>query len=113
MTLILTPKRISLFSYTDIVRYSHTKHWNPKFKKERREKVIPFEEMRELSEDEKRMRLKERGIFPSKPWLEKPTYLSCTGSIFEAYVPPEGDGKFTTITGVSTFNFNLFVNCLL
>ena len=37
--------------------------------------------------------MKERGIQPVRPWMEKPIFISSTAGTFEAYVPPEGDGK--------------------
>lgn len=82
------------------------KHWNPKWKKYRKEKVIKVDlsqfekksEDDEISKEEKRSKMKERGIFPQKPWQEKPMYISATGNVFEPYVPPEGDGKFSAIS---------------
>ncbi|XP_015598841.1 probable 39S ribosomal protein L45, mitochondrial [Cephus cinctus] len=80
------------------------KHWNPKWKKFRREKVIKvklpnFEESDEdISEEKTRSKMKEFGVLPKRIWMERPTYISCTGGIFEAYVPPEGDGKFSAIS---------------
>jgi len=80
------------------------KHWNPKYKKERKEKVIKVDfsdlinDANELSKDAKRTKLKEKGIFPQKPWFEKPMYISCTSNVFEPYIPPEGDGKFSAIS---------------
>lgn len=61
------------------------------------------EKFEDLSDEEVRSRLKEKGIFPSKPWLERPFHISCTGGIFEAYVPPEGDGKVSSITAQVKF----------
>lgn len=43
-------------------------------------------------------RFKEQGLMPSRPWIEKPIFIGCTGSVFEPYVPPEGDGKFSIVT---------------
>ncbi|KAJ8665783.1 hypothetical protein QAD02_007445, partial [Eretmocerus hayati] len=86
------------------IRLRHTKHWNPLFKKERREKVIKVnltelqDNSNDLSQERRRQKMKEKGVFPQKPWLEKPIYLSCTGNIFESYVPPEGDGKFSSLS---------------
>lgn len=57
-----------------------------------------YNEKEKLSEDEIRMKMKERGILPPRPWMERPFYLGATGGIFEAYVPPEGDGKISPIT---------------
>ncbi len=81
-----------------------SKHWDPKWKKLRKEKVIKvdlsqFEKKSDdLSPDEKRTKMKERGILPQKPWMEKPVYISCTAGVFEPYVPPEGDGKFSAVS---------------
>lgn len=52
----------------------------------------------ELSKEEVRSRLKERGVNPPHNHIERPIFLSTTGDIFEAYVPPEGDGKVSFIT---------------
>ncbi|XP_063993208.1 large ribosomal subunit protein mL45 [Diachasmimorpha longicaudata] len=82
------------------------KHWNPKFKKLRAEKVIKVklpdyqkEDNDELTAEKIRSKMKEQGLQPSNPWIERPIFISCTGSIFEEYVPPEGDGKFSVVTG--------------
>lgn len=82
-----------------------SKHWNPKWKKLRKAKVIKvdlsaFENKTadQLTPEEKRTKMKERGIFPQKSWMEKPIYISCTAGIFEPYVPPEGDGKFSAVS---------------
>jgi len=82
------------------------KHWDPKFKKERREKFIKvelpdFEGARnedKLTPEEIRSKMKEKGVAPPRPWREIPINLSCTGAIFEPYIPPEGDGKLSLIT---------------
>ncbi|CAH1402042.1 unnamed protein product [Nezara viridula] len=83
------------------------KHWNPKFKKLRAQKIIKVElpdpdimnkSPEELTKEQIKKQMKERGILPSRPWNEKPVYISCTGGIFEPYVPPEGDGKVSAIT---------------
>lgn len=82
----------------------NSKHWNPKFKKLRKEKVIKiklpnFNEQRdELTPEQVRSKMKEEGLQPARPWLEKQIFISNTGGIFEAYVPPEGDGKFSAIS---------------
>lgn len=88
------------------VRYI-SKHWNPKFKKERRQKVIKVklpsfekedEDPTKLDKEEVRSRMKEHGFFPQKQWSERPTFMSCTPVIFESYVVPEGDGKYSAVT---------------
>lgn len=88
------------------LRHRQTKHWNPKFKKQRAQKFVKLdlpnfqEKPGDLTEEEMRSRLKERGVLPPRPWLERPFHISCTGGIFEAYVPPEGDGKKSFISSV-------------
>lgn len=56
------------------------------------------ENMADLSDEEVKSRLKERGLLPPRPWVERPYYISSTGGIFEAYVPPEGDGKRSSLS---------------
>ncbi|XP_073993527.1 mitochondrial ribosomal protein L45 [Rhodnius prolixus] len=89
------------------IRSRTAKHWNPKFKKLRGQKFIKvelpnFEELNktteELSREKIRSKMKERGILPQRPWTERPVYISSTGTVFEPYVPPEGDGKVSSIT---------------
>ena len=86
------------------VRHRQTKHWHPKFKRLRTQKFVKvelpnFQEKHEdLSPDEIRKRMKERGVLPPRTWLERPFHISCTGGIFEQYVPPEGDGKKSIIS---------------
>ncbi|KAK9498732.1 hypothetical protein O3M35_003301 [Rhynocoris fuscipes] len=89
------------------IRTRTTKHWNPKFKKLRGLKFIkvdlPKEEdfkdsPGELSREQIRAKMKERGILPGRAWSERPVCISATGAVFEPYVPPEGDGKVSSIT---------------
>lgn len=81
-----------------------SKHWNPKFKKLRARKVVKFdlpnlqENADDLSTEEIRSRMKEKGILPPRHWMERPFFISCTGGIFEGYVPPEGDGKLSMVS---------------
>lgn len=85
-------------------RHRRTKHFDPKFKALRRRKVVDVdipnlnEKFEDLSKDEARNRMKERGLLPPRPWMERPFFISCTGGTFEKYVPPEGDGKKSAIT---------------
>lgn len=86
------------------VRHRQTKHWKPEFKRLRRQKFIKLdipnlrEKPQDFSKEEMRTRMKERGVLPPRPWMERPFHISCTGGIFEAYVPPEGDGKKSIIS---------------
>lgn len=58
------------------------KHWNPKWRKLRGLKVIKVklpnyhEKPGEVTPEEKKARLKERGVKPMRPWNERPMYLS-------------------------------------
>ncbi|GFT25130.1 probable 39S ribosomal protein L45, mitochondrial [Nephila pilipes] len=86
---------------------SRLKHYNPKFRKERSRKVIKiklpdYDEVRKsekLSIEEIRAKMKEKGIAPPRQWNEKPLFVSCTGGVVDAYVPPEGDGKISAVSG--------------
>ena len=79
------------------------KHWNPLFRKERNWKVLKidlvdheFDRRRareEITPEEIKERMKKLGVEPPSQYAEKPLYISSTGAILEAYVPPEGDGK--------------------
>ncbi|XP_033213042.1 probable 39S ribosomal protein L45, mitochondrial [Belonocnema kinseyi] len=96
------PGYVLAASQVDLVR-NISKHWNPKFKKERKAKVIKVDlpdsrNEDEITEDERRSMMKKRGLYPPRPWMETGFVLACTGAIFEAYVPPEGDGKFSPVT---------------
>lgn len=51
-----------------------------------------------LGQDEIKKRLAEKGIYPQKPYMERQYFIHSTGAVFEAYVPPEGDGKVSPIT---------------
>lgn len=84
-----------------------TKHWNPKWKALRRQKVIKIklptfededDDPTKLDKEQVRSRMKEHGFLPQKTWQERPAFISSTSSIFESYVAPEGDGKYSAIT---------------
>lgn len=86
------------------IQVRHGKHWIPKWKKLRSDKVIKAsipdlnqKENLDLSDDKTRLKLKERGFVPPRPWMEKPFTFSSTSEIFESYVPFEGDGKLSNI----------------
>ncbi|UYV65122.1 MRPL45 [Cordylochernes scorpioides] len=82
------------------------KHYNQKWRKHRGEKVFKiklpdFEEFRQgnnMSPDEMRSYMKEKGVVPSRPWNERPMYLSCTSGIIEPYIPPEKDEKYSVVS---------------
>jgi len=52
----------------------------------------------ELSTEEIRSKMKEKGILPPTPWTERQFEISATGDAFDPYIPPEGDGKSTIIS---------------
>ncbi|CAK1545412.1 unnamed protein product [Leptosia nina] len=85
-------------------RTTTSKHWNPKYKKLRKEKFlkVPFHDFNEdtdsLPEEKVRQKMKERGLLPPRPWVERPFYISSTGGVFEGYIPPEGDGKASVVS---------------
>lgn len=89
-----------------IQRRNIQKHWNPKFKWLRTKKVMEVdlpdyhkkEKMfGEMNAEELRSAFKEMGIQPTRYWRERYFHVSCSPSIFEPYVPPEGDGKVSIV----------------
>lgn len=81
---------------------------------------LPEEERsaEDLTPEEIRSRMKERGLIKPRPWTERPIFISCTGGIFEPYVPPEGDGKFSAISKIVrtlwfSFSFSIFIFCVI
>jgi large subunit ribosomal protein L45 len=52
----------------------------------------------QYSPEEIRAKMKERGMLPPRPWMERPYEISSTADIFEPYVTPEGDGKASYIS---------------
>lgn len=56
------------------------------------------EKPEDLSQDQINSRMRARGVFPRRAWMERPFFISSTGGTFEPYVPPEGDGKRSAIT---------------
>lgn len=52
----------------------------------------------DYSPEKLRTRYKEKGIQPTRPWVERTTFINSTGAVVEPYVPPEGDGKISPIS---------------
>lgn len=50
-------------------------------------------ERNEVTPEEMKEKLKKLGLQPASQYSEKPLYISSTGALLDAYVPPEGDGK--------------------
>lgn len=59
------------------------------------------EKFSDFTPEEQRSKMKERGVAPPRPYFERPFYISSTGGVFEPYVPPEGDGKVSTVKGIA------------
>ncbi|XP_049885706.1 probable 39S ribosomal protein L45, mitochondrial [Pectinophora gossypiella] len=85
-------------------RTTTSKHFVPKFKKLRAQKYMKFElpdynqDTAAMTPEKIRQKMKERGVLPSRPWMERPFYISATGGTFEPYIPPEGDGKASVVS---------------
>ncbi|XP_059488344.1 large ribosomal subunit protein mL45 [Neocloeon triangulifer] len=87
------------------VRTTIRKHYDPKFRRLRGAKFIKVD-LPDLNEDKNtdltpeimRTKLKEKGIQPFRTWNERSLYVSNSGTVFEPYVPPEGDGKLSMVT---------------
>lgn len=92
-------------------RHGTTKHFNPKWKKMRRDKYVKVElpnfneKFSDFTPEEQRTKMKEKGIMPPRPYMERPFHISSTGGTFEPYVPPEGDGKVSSVKGVTKAKF--------
>jgi len=88
-------------------RCRSNKHYKPEFKKLRSQKVLKVDlpdyekdknDAEDYSPEKLRTRYKEKGVQPTRPWIERSTFITNTGSIIEPYVPPEGDGKISPIS---------------
>lgn len=66
-------------------RTTTTKHYNPKYKKMRAQKYMKFElpdfseNAQDMSQEKMRQKMKERGLIPPRPWIERAFYISATG----------------------------------
>ncbi|KAK6182612.1 hypothetical protein SNE40_010257 [Patella caerulea] len=89
-----------------IARFPSSKHYEPKFRELRRKKFLKinlpdYQKLRterDLPADEARMNMKKEGRLPPRTFQERPINISCTTSIFEPFVPPEGDGKSSMLS---------------
>lgn len=63
------------------------------------------EKYADMTPEEQRSKMKERGVMPPRPYMERPFHISSTGGTFEPYVPPEGDGKVSSVKGVTKAKF--------
>merc|ERR1711862_43730 len=88
------------------------KHWDPKWRKQRWQKVYIPEVVKEMlrKEEEQRQfgkewdparqreRLKKEGRLPPRNSAELGIVLASTGDVFEQFVPPEGDGVASIVS---------------
>lgn len=91
--------------YMNCLVRSLATHWDPKFKKLRKNKFVKmklpdFDKMRgndlnQQTDEERRANLKKEGIDPPLNFEYKPFNITTSNEIFDAYIPPEGDGKAT------------------
>ncbi|XP_034188040.2 mitochondrial ribosomal protein L45 isoform X1 [Osmia lignaria lignaria] len=103
LPLALAPINYPLYNVTFQQSRSIKKHFNQKYRKERAQKFIKmdlpkYDNDGNISQDKERSMMKKLGILPQRQWTERPILISCTPQIFESYVVPEGDGKFSAIS---------------
>ncbi len=55
-------------------------------------------ERQEVSPSEMRAHLRKVGMLPPARYQERAPYVSCSGGVFEEFVPPEGDGKASVLS---------------
>lgn len=90
--------------------YPTDKHYDPRFRKQRREKIIKidlpdFEKEKRhqnignMTPDEIRIQFKKYGLKPFRKDQDKPITMTCSGDVWDQYVPPEGDGKSSLLSG--------------
>lgn len=71
--------------YSQPSRTTTSKHWNPKYKKLRAQKYLKVdlpdlnEDFESMSPEKIRQKMKERGLMPARPWMERQFYISATG----------------------------------
>ena len=53
---------------------------------------------RQITPEEQRAHLKKEGLLPPKQYNEAPMFMASTGTIFDPYVPPEGDGRASILS---------------
>ncbi|XP_076437207.1 large ribosomal subunit protein mL45-like [Babylonia areolata] len=95
-----------LAGYLQVRNFPSTKHYDPKFRKQRARKFLKvdipdFQKLMKesrMSPDEFRMKLKKDGKLPPRTFQERPINISNTGTIFEPFIPPEGDGRSSIVS---------------
>lgn len=94
-------------------KYYHNRHRDPKYRVERTRKVWKLElpdfdkermsrDKDNLSPDQIRTEMKERGIAPPNLWPERDLFSACTMSLMEPYQVPGGDGKSSSLLSLKS-----------
>lgn len=87
-------------------KYENTKHWDQKWRTARSRKVwkvdLPdFDKARQgnknMTPEEVRSKFKEKGVAPPNPYEEREIFSPCTLALIDAYQPPPGDGKSSSL----------------
>lgn len=90
--------------------YPTDKHYDPRFKKQRTKKIIKpelpdfeyhlrMQQGNSMTPDEIRMQYKKYGTKPFRKDQDKPLDISSSGEVWDEFVPPEGDGKSSFLSG--------------
>ncbi|XP_055334350.1 probable 39S ribosomal protein L45, mitochondrial [Paramacrobiotus metropolitanus] len=113
MSMILQPITARLLGaavpFRSTVReFKGNKHWLIKWRELRRKKFVKIElpdydlmrkEMHgHLTPSEVRAKFKKEGMAPTRPYNERPILIQTTETIFEPFLPPEGDGRLSTLS---------------
>ena len=61
-----------------------------------------------MTPEERRAFFKKEGILPPKQYNEIPFFLASTGTVFDPYVPPEGDGRASILSKEVKIVFQCF-----
>ncbi|KRY93274.1 putative 39S ribosomal protein L45, mitochondrial [Trichinella pseudospiralis] len=102
---LLNPFEVRLICIANSGTALANRHWNPKFKKLRGEKFLKvalpdYDKIREregMSIKDLRIELKKLGIQPHRPWRERPIHISCSGTIFDEFIPEENANKVSLL----------------
>lgn len=85
MVQVVSLRLVPVAVMTQPLRTTTSKHYNPKYKKMRAQKYMKIElpnfreDAQEASHEKMRQKMKERGLIPPRPWMERSFYISATG----------------------------------
>lgn len=77
--------------YSQPSRTTTSKHYDPKFKKLRKLKYMKVElpnmneDFESMTPEKVRQKMKERGLMPARPWVERQYYISATGKHYPQF----------------------------